>query len=160
MLADLSDKIGVIQASSYVSFVCQKFPDATLIEYSDWSSLVDAVIRGDVMAAYRDELEIKKIILTRPQVALQMQMMALGDTKDQIAIAVTNYGVELPTEQQQRIFDKFYRIPHSDPWKQGRTGLGLTLVDGLMQHSGGQITVNSHNNHVTFTLLFPQFIAN
>lgn len=69
-----------------------------------------------------------------------------------IQIAVSNSGVEIPASEQQRIFDKFYRIPKHDPWKHGGTGLGLALVKKLTERLGGYITVHSADRCTTFTL--------
>jgi len=88
MIRDLHGKIGVIKGSSYVGFTQQKFPKATIVEYASWSAVMDAVIRGDILAAYRDELEVKKIVLGKPDAALQLQTIALTDTQDAIAIAL------------------------------------------------------------------------
>ena len=53
-----------------------------------------------------------------------------------IQFQVINTGVEIPTAELPRIFDKFYRIPSNDPWKQGGTGLGLALVQKLTKTFG------------------------
>lgn len=58
-------------------------------------------------------------------------------------IRVSNSGVWISPEEQDRIFDRFYRIPSKDPWKHGGTGLGLALVKGLVTRLGGTIQVLS-----------------
>lgn len=45
-------------------------------------------MRGDILAAYRDELEVKKILINYPNVALNFQTVALTDSQDLIAIAL------------------------------------------------------------------------
>jgi signal transduction histidine kinase/CheY-like chemotaxis protein len=72
-----------------------------------------------------------------------------------LAIWVSNSGVEILPTEQTRIFDKFYRIPNADPWKQGGTGLGLALVKRLVTHIGGEIQVRSAQNWTTFTVVLP-----
>jgi PAS domain S-box-containing protein len=72
-----------------------------------------------------------------------------------IKFQVTNFGVEIATAELPRIFDKFYRIPSNDPWKQGGTGLGLALVQKLTKHLGGTIEVESGSNRTCFTILLP-----
>nr|WP_219904690.1 ATP-binding protein [Stenomitos frigidus] len=52
------------------------------------------------------------------------------------------------------MFDKFYRIPNSDPWKHGGTGLRLALVKKLDAQLGGQIHVTSGGGQTTFSLEF------
>ncbi|MEM7770199.1 MAG: ABC transporter substrate-binding protein [Cyanobacteria bacterium P01_E01_bin.6] len=84
----LQGQVGVIEGSSYVGFLNQKFPDATVVEYPTWDDTVDAVARGEVLAAYRDELEIKKVVRSSPNAALQMETIALTDTEDPIAMVL------------------------------------------------------------------------
>lgn len=87
-IRNFSGEVGVIQGSSYVGFVHQKFPKATVKEYQNWNDIVEAVTQGDISAAYRDELEVKKEILKNPNASLMLQTIALSDTKDQIAMAM------------------------------------------------------------------------
>jgi signal transduction histidine kinase len=75
--------------------------------------------------------------------------------KDCLRLSVSNSGVEIPPEEHHRIFDKFYRIPSSDPWKHGGTGLGLALVKGLVERLQGKITVRSAEGQTTFTVDLP-----
>jgi PAS domain S-box-containing protein len=72
-----------------------------------------------------------------------------------LQICVTNTGIEIPESEHDRIFEKFYRIPNSDPWKHDGTGLGLALVKKLVQNLGGTITVSSQPIQTTFTVQFP-----
>ncbi|NEQ71807.1 MAG: transporter substrate-binding domain-containing protein [Okeania sp. SIO2C9] len=87
-LRDFEGKIGVINGSSYEGFAKQKFPKATIVTYPSWEEVVKGAIRGDILAAYRDELEVKKIVINQPNVALNFQTVALTDTQDPIAIAL------------------------------------------------------------------------
>lgn len=72
-----------------------------------------------------------------------------------IRIAVSNSGVEIPANELPRIFEKFYRIPSTDPWKQGGTGLGLALVQSITRHLGGTIQVSSNAGQTVFTVELP-----
>jgi signal transduction histidine kinase len=72
-----------------------------------------------------------------------------------IGISVTNTGVTIPEDEHERIFDKFYRIPEGDRWKQGGTGLGLALVKRLVEVFGGSIRVTSEANQTCFTVELP-----
>jgi PAS domain S-box-containing protein len=73
----------------------------------------------------------------------------------EIQFQVINTGVEIPTTEIPLIFNKFYRIPTNDPWKQGGTGLGLALVQKLTLSLGGTIEVESQSNRTCFTILLP-----
>lgn len=77
---------------------------------------------------------------------------AFADYKVQFVIA---NQVEIPAEELPRIFDKFYRVPNADPWKQGGTGLGLALVQKLVEQLKGKIQVQSGAGWTTFTVEIP-----
>ncbi|MBD1937991.1 PAS domain-containing sensor histidine kinase [Microcoleus sp. FACHB-68] len=70
-------------------------------------------------------------------------------------LIVSNSGSQIPVEELSRIFDKFYRVASSDPWKQGGTGLGLALVKQLVQQLGGRIWAESESNRTWFTVELP-----
>ena len=83
-----------------------------------------------------------------------------SSTNDGIKLRVCNTGVEIPHSEQQRVFDKFYRIPNHDPWKYGGTGIGLALVKNLIELLGGTIDLNSQSGQTIFTILIPDGIEN
>jgi signal transduction histidine kinase len=72
-----------------------------------------------------------------------------------LSIAVRNSGVEIPPEELDHVFDKFYRVPNNDPWKHGGTGLGLALVKKRVERLGGSITVFCENNWTSFLIQLP-----
>ncbi|MBW4650376.1 MAG: GAF domain-containing protein [Kastovskya adunca ATA6-11-RM4] len=72
-----------------------------------------------------------------------------------IQFNVTNSGVEIASNELPLIFNKFYRVPNVDPWKQGGTGLGLALVKRLVTHLEGTIEVESVSNQTCFTVTLP-----
>ncbi|MBW4520008.1 MAG: GAF domain-containing protein [Scytolyngbya sp. HA4215-MV1] len=111
-----------------------------------------------------DEPVPTKSAATVPPPAVTTQHFAslypLRSSLDQISksfvwIRVTNTGVTLRKEECDRVFDKFYRIPSSDPWKQGGTGLGLALVKKLTERLNGCIWVESEDNWTCFTVALP-----
>ncbi|WP_225977394.1 PAS domain-containing sensor histidine kinase [Nostoc sp. CENA543] len=79
--------------------------------------------------------------------------ISVGLKGNKIFLQVINFGVEIPSNELPRIFDKFYRIPSNDPTKQGGVGLGLTLAQKLTKQLGGTITVESQSNRTCFTLV-------
>ena len=68
-----------------------------------------------------------------------------------IKFMVSNQA-EIPASELPKIFDKFYRVPNADPWKQGGTGLGLALVKKLVEQLGGTLAVTSGDGWTTFTV--------
>ncbi|MDX2271537.1 MAG: response regulator [Cyanobacteriota bacterium] len=75
--------------------------------------------------------------------------------RQHLMIVVRNTGVEIPSRELPHIFEKFYRVPNADPWRQGGTGLGLALVQQRVSLLDGSIAVESENNQTTFTVRIP-----
>ena len=76
------------------------------------------------------------------------------EIEEKVLLSVTNSGVEIPLEEQEYIFDKFYRIPSHDPWKHGGTGIGLALVKKLAKLLNATIHLDSQAERTTFTIEF------
>ncbi len=72
-----------------------------------------------------------------------------------LEFSIRNEGIEIPLAEQERVFERFYRIPSADPWKHGGTGLGLALVKTLTERLGGSVSLQSDRNQTTFTLKLP-----
>ncbi len=70
-----------------------------------------------------------------------------------IIFTISN-SAEIPADALPRIFDKFYRVPNADIWQQRGTGLGLALVQKLVEQLQGTIQVESSAGWTTFTLRF------
>lgn len=78
---------------------------------------------------------------------------------DALQISVTNSGIEIPAKELAHIFDKFYRIPNYDPWRHGGTGLGLALVQKLVERLGATIAVTSAAGQTAFVVSLPLLAA-
>jgi ABC-type amino acid transport substrate-binding protein len=87
-IQNLTGKIGVVAKSSYVKYANQKFKHAEVVEYPTWNDVVNDVLKGNIVGAYRDEAEIKMIVRDRPDTALQLLSVVLKDAEDPKGIAV------------------------------------------------------------------------
>lgn len=94
VVRNFSGTIGVIADSSFADFALRNFPSAKIRPYSGWPEVIKAVSNGEVMSAYRDEFEIKRILKSDPTFALTLRTVTLKDVEDTLGIAV---GVADPT---------------------------------------------------------------
>lgn len=85
---------------------------------------------------------------------ISLQISHIEEPKNSVLIKVANQS-NIPEHELGRIFDKFYRVPNADPWKQGGTGLGLALVKRLVEQLQGRIGVESSDGVTTFTVELP-----
>lgn len=76
-------------------------------------------------------------------------------SSDRVRLMVCNTGVEIAPDELNRVFDRFYRIPTGDRWKQGGTGLGLALVKKLVSYLGGNIWAESTAGQTCFIVELP-----
>lgn len=73
----------------------------------------------------------------------------VGNTLQGIKIIVRDTGIGIPKEEQERIFERFYRVDKSHSKATGGTGLGLSIVKhGALMH-GAKIHVESEVNKGT-----------
>lgn len=71
-------------------------------------------------------------------------------------LSVRDYGIGIPAEHLQRLFERFYRVDKAHSRAIGGTGLGLAIVKHVAQLHGGNATVESEWGHGTcFTIKFP-----
>ena len=73
-----------------------------------------------------------------------------------LAISVTDEGVGIADLDQERVFERFYRVDTARSRATGGTGLGLAIVKHVMANHGGRVTLWSKAGvGSTFTLHVP-----
>ena len=71
-----------------------------------------------------------------------------------LTLEVTDFGNGIPTDEQLRIFERFYRSPSVKRQIPG-SGLGLSITHGIVQAHNGELTVLSHPGETTFRITLP-----
>lgn len=94
VLRHFTGSLGVIAQSSFADFAVRHFPHAKIVAFSNWDQVIAAVRKGEVVAAYRDEFEIRRILKADPRLALTLRTVTLKDLHDHLGIAVS---VRTPT---------------------------------------------------------------
>ena len=67
-------------------------------------------------------------------------LIAAHPQEGSVRFSVTDHGPGIPAEHQARLFERFFRVPGSDP---RGAGLGLAIAREIVTAHGGQIGVNS-----------------
>ena len=62
---------------------------------------------------------------------------------DEMIFTVADTGIGIPTADQPRIFERFYRVDAARSREAGGTGLGLAIAKHLIEVQGGRIWVES-----------------
>lgn len=84
----------------------------------------------------------------------------LRETPEYVVIEVKDHGIGIEAKDVSRIFDPYYRAKFSDTITRRGAGLGLTLVQQIVESHGGKVEVESAlGSGSTFRLLFPRGLA-
>lgn len=85
--------------------------------------------------------------------------LAISKKEETVEFSCTDYGYGISVEDQQKIFEKFYRVK-SNAKSAGEkgTGLGLAYVKEIMARHSGEILLESNSQIGSrFTLIFPAY---
>lgn len=80
---------------------------------------------------------------SRPDGMVVMRLRTLGQMA---VIEVQDNGIGIPQDEQQRIFERFYRVDRARSREKGGTGLGLSIVKHIAQSHKGSVMLDSHLN--------------
>ncbi|MDQ0822736.1 two-component system sensor histidine kinase SenX3 [Arthrobacter sp. V4I6] len=74
-----------------------------------------------------------------------------------VAVSVTDQGEGLSPDEQERVFERFYRVDAARSRHTGGTGLGLSIVKHVISNHGGEVTLWSQPGQgSTFTIRLPE----
>ncbi|MEQ9425375.1 MAG: HAMP domain-containing sensor histidine kinase [Cyclobacteriaceae bacterium] len=120
---------------------CKKLPQIN----GDEEALVEALINL-LDNAIKYSTDTKKVVLFS------------GQDGDTVHIGVTDFGIGIDPKKKRQIFEKFYRISENDVHDTKGVGLGLSLVQNIVDAHKGEVSVESTPGEgSTFKLIFPVF---
>ena len=71
-----------------------------------------------------------------------------------IELIVTNLGEEIPIGEEEKIFERFYRVDKSRNRDHNHYGLGLAIAKNIINNHSGTIKAFSSNGKTTFQVTF------
>jgi two-component system sensor histidine kinase SenX3 len=155
--ADLSKTGDLVDLEGIVHESVER--NQVIAEAKNISIEVDApsgiVIYGDhemLTMAVKNLIE-NAILYSEPGSSVGIGLRAIEGVAE---IAVTDHGVGIAPEDQERIFERFYRVDPSRSRETGGTGLGLAIVKHVASNHRGEIKLFSQLGlGSTFTLRLP-----
>jgi signal transduction histidine kinase len=83
-------------------------------------------------------------------------VLTLSQSLHYITIEVRDFGCGISLEQQNRVFDRFYRVDTARSRTTGGVGLGLSITKALIETMNGKISVWAHPDEGSlFTVVLP-----
>lgn len=126
---------------------------------------IQFIIPQNSIWVYADSDRLKQVFLNLTNNAIKATQaggkvtVTLRSTDNQAIIRVIDTGIGIAPADQQRIFDRFYRVERSRTRSRlygGGTGLGLAIALTIIKAHGGKIELESElNKGSTFTVKLP-----
>ena len=77
-----------------------------------------------------------------------------------MCIHVSDQGIGIAAADQERVFERFFRVDKARSRQTGGTGLGLAIVKHVIANHGGKISLRSElGEGTTFSLALPKYKA-
>ena len=81
-------------------------------------------------------------------------VVSLKEQGNNIILSVTDTGDIIPKGEEEKIFERFYRLDKSRSRKENRYGLGLAIAKNIVINHNGKISAESVGKITTFKVLF------
>jgi signal transduction histidine kinase len=167
----LQDLLDLARADSgYLYFQMKSYVLNDLIEevvimakkYSDRTITIESKIYPIEIKA--DYSRLKQVLLNLIDNAVKYSqpntpiIFKLNQLQDKAIIQVCDQGYGIPLQQQERIFERFYRVDEYRSHTTGGCGLGLSIVKTLVEGMGGSVSVQSKLGEGSmFTITLPTY---
>ncbi|MEI5992618.1 sensor histidine kinase [Candidatus Enterococcus mansonii] len=119
-------------------------------------------IQGDKTTSYTTKYElfypiIKNLIENAIQYSQTKGKISIDfGFSDEFFFTVKDSGIGISLKDQERIFERFYRVDKARSRHSGGTGLGLSIVHNYTELLGGSVSIDSHLGlGSTFTVHLP-----
>jgi signal transduction histidine kinase len=97
---------------------------------------------------------------TKGFVKVVLSHKKISEEKVLVSIQISDSGIGIAEEQQERLFEEFTQLDSSNTRQYGGTGLGLAIVKKLIQIMGGKIELKSKlGEGSTFNIELPMYLA-
>jgi two-component system phosphate regulon sensor histidine kinase PhoR len=121
----------------------------------------DRIGQGFIISA--DKIHLTNVIYNLLDNALKYSEnkpdinVELQDNNSEIKLSISDKGIGIPPEYQDKIFEKFFRVPTGNLHNVKGYGLGLNYVASVIKQHGGKIEVQSElNKGSIFTVTMPK----
>ena len=80
----------------------------------------------------------------------------LNKKNKQITLEVKNSGLPIKKEDEEKIFERFYKVDSSRNRNSNNYGLGLAIAKNIVENHNGEISAHSRSKYTTFKVIWNQ----
>ena len=120
VVRSFNGSIAVIQGSAWEEFGRVNFPDAKIVPMANWEKAVESTRRGETVAAYRDEFEVRRVLKQDPALALTLRAVTFEDAQSHLAVAVALERPSLRAYISEFLAVRSNRMPRQASPRTGR----------------------------------------
>jgi PAS domain S-box-containing protein len=131
-------------------------------QFEEKDQRLDVEVPADLPPVQADADRLQQIVLNllsnATKYTAQGGSIAIVASREdgRVRVDVRDSGIGIPVDEQERIFERFYRSPAGGSRRQPGTGLGLPITRGLVEAQAGEISVTSAPGEgSTFTFWLP-----
>ena len=116
------------------------------VSSSSWTRRAGWRVDGDptLLVTALSNLVENAIAYSPPQASVSVSRRRIGRW---VEIAVTDRGIGIAPEHQERVFERFFRVDPARSRATGGTGLGLAIVKHVLHNHGGEVRLWSRPGH-------------
>ena len=141
--------ISEVSLGHVVNEVCETLFDAATSKNISLSwSVVDGTMYGVKRLLYEMVYDLCDNAIKYNRSGGSVKITVFEDDTN-VRLEVADTGIGIPTEHQERVFERFYRVDKSHSKQSGGTGLGLSIVKHAVAYHHGKIALESEANKGT-----------
>jgi two-component system, OmpR family, phosphate regulon sensor histidine kinase PhoR len=155
---DIELKLEVFNLKDVIREVIQTMQ----LQFNKAKADVHFTTEGNNFIIEADKLHITSVVYNLLDNALKYSPgqpninITLTDKQSHVEMKVADNGIGIPLEYQDKIFDKFFRVPHGNKHNIKGYGLGLSYVSHIISKHHGYIEVDSEEGKgSTFVVNLP-----
>lgn len=143
-------------ARKVIELICSTYKDEVTIKYKV-SGDVTGVWAKEALHRVLENLIINSIKYGSTEMPISVSLEA---GINNVSLMVHNFGTPIPLGSQKNIFEAFHRTAEATASSATGWGLGLNLVNNIVQKHGGEIKLNSTlKDGTSFEVLLPKYKA-
>lgn len=156
------ENLKIERTDVYVNALVEGVLDSMHLQLNKVGGTIQLDLKAEKDTVIGDELHLSNVFFNLVDNAIKYSLnspeitVKTYNSKSSIIITVADKGMGMNKEQQEKIFDQFYRIPTGNIHNVKGFGLGLSYVNDIIKRLDGKIHVKSEKEKgTTFEVILP-----